>query len=70
MRLTIFHFAQFGSMYPLPITRRGLALDALGWHLPPETGYGLQLARCRPSFAIGEAAGLRDTSPHRPRHPF
>ncbi len=36
-------FAQFGSTYSLHIIRRGLTLDTLGWHLPPETVYGLLL---------------------------
>ena len=36
-------FAQFGSTYSLHIIRRGLSLDLPGWHLPPETVYGLLL---------------------------
>ena len=36
-------FSQFGSTYSLHIIRRGLTLDVLGWHLPPETIYGLLL---------------------------
>jgi MFS family permease len=34
-------FAQFGSTYSLLITSHGLTLDVLGWHLEPETVYGL-----------------------------
>ena len=36
-------FSQFGSTYSLHIIRRALTLDVLGWHLPPETIYGLLL---------------------------
>ena len=34
-------FAQFGSTYSLHVIRHGLTLDLFGWHLPPETVYGL-----------------------------
>ena len=36
-------FSQFGSTYSLHIIRQALTLDVLGWHLPPETIYGLLL---------------------------
>jgi len=36
-------FTQFGSTYSLHVIRSGLTLDVLGWHLPPETVYGLLL---------------------------
>jgi len=36
-------FTQFGSTYSLHVIRSGLTLDILGWHLPPETVYGLLL---------------------------
>ena len=36
-------FSQFGSTYSLHIIRRALTLEVLGWHLPPETIYGLLL---------------------------
>jgi MFS family permease len=34
-------FAQFGSTYSLYVISNGLTLDVLGWHLAPETVYGL-----------------------------
>jgi MFS family permease len=37
-------FAQFGSTYSLHIMRLGLTLDAFGFHLAPETVYGLLIA--------------------------
>jgi MFS family permease len=36
-------FAQFGSTYSLLIIQNGMTIDFLGWHLPPETVYGLLL---------------------------
>jgi MFS family permease len=37
-------FAQFGSTYSLQIMHLGLTFDALGYHLAPETVYGLLIA--------------------------
>ncbi|EDY19825.1 major facilitator superfamily MFS_1 [Chthoniobacter flavus Ellin428] len=37
-------FSQFGSTYSLHILRLGLTLDVLGFHLAPETVYGLLIA--------------------------
>jgi MFS family permease len=37
-------YAQFGSTYSLHITRLGLTFDGPGFHLAPETVYGLLLA--------------------------
>ncbi len=36
-------FSQFGSTYSLHIIRRALTLDVLGWHLAPESVFGLLL---------------------------
>ena len=36
-------FAQCGSTYSLLIIRQALTLEVFGWHLPPETVYGLLL---------------------------
>lgn len=37
-------FSQFGTTYSLHVIREKLTLDILGWHLAPETVYGLLIA--------------------------
>lgn len=37
-------FSQFGSTFSLHIVRHGLTLDLFGWHLEPETVYGVIIA--------------------------